>query len=105
MVTTPSFEGRTEAEIARFRGVWVTSHHPVLAGGCWRFPADTTDAVFHAHEIGPRIGPVFNLELEGHVDTIVLAGDGAAPNMRATFLSSTIGKYIPSLGGWTRWTR
>ena len=33
------------------------------------------------------LGPLYNMELEGHLDTVVLAGDGAAPSWPANALS------------------
>jgi hypothetical protein len=40
----------------------------------------------------------------GHVDTLVLAGDGPQPQLSKSFLTTSIGKYLPSLGGWGFWT-
>jgi hypothetical protein len=62
---TSSSAASSGAEIARYRGVWITSHHPVLHGAHWRYPGDVTDEVFRAHEVAERIGHVYNLELEG----------------------------------------
>lgn len=35
---------RSNTEMVRFRGVWFTSHHPVLLGADWRYPADLAPA-------------------------------------------------------------
>ena len=43
-------------------------------------------------------------ELEGHLDTIVLAGDGPAPAQPLT-VSCTLGKYLGPRFGVTIWTR
>jgi hypothetical protein len=31
---------KRNSELVFLRGVWMTSHHPVLVGSCWRYPAD-----------------------------------------------------------------
>ena len=49
-----------------------------LAGRTWRFPADVLGAG-RSHAAPPLaavLGNMYNFELEGHLDTIVLSGEG-----------------------------
>jgi len=94
---------REVGEVVRFRNLWITSHHPVLVGPQWRFPADVAQSL-PAAPLADTIGLVYNLELEGHEDTIVLAGDGDAPTAPLT-VSCAIGKYLGSRFGQGIWTR
>eukprot|EP01052_Picozoa_sp_SAG31_P011276 SAG31_NODE_635_length_13360_cov_4.229847_12_plen_185_part_00 len=69
---------KRNTELVRLNGVWMTSHHPVLVGDDWYFPADLAES-HPAPPLAAVLGPMFNFELAGHLDTIVLAGDGDAP--------------------------
>jgi len=76
-------------------------HRATLTG---RFPGDVGQ-MFPARSMVPIIGDqMYNFELEGHVDTLLLAGDGAAPAWPLT-LTCTLGKYLGERFGWTIWTR
>jgi len=94
---------RDNGEVVRWRNLWITSHHPVLVGPAWRFPAEVGRAQ-PASPLADIIGDVYNLELEGHDDTIVLAGDGSAPAAPLT-VSCCIGKYLGPRFGTGIWTR
>eukprot|EP00051_Salpingoeca_urceolata_P032778 m.17363 g.17363 ORF g.17363 m.17363 type:complete len:669 (-) comp5443_c0_seq1:45-2051(-) len=94
---------RTDSQVVRFRNLWVTSHHPVFVGTDWRYPAALAPAV-PAKGMASVVGQMVNLELEGHEDVIVLAGDGPEPSFPLT-LSCTIGKYMGPKFGFGVWTR
>lgn len=42
----------------------MTSHHPVLMGADWRFPADIGET-HQAPPLAAVLGPMYNFELEG----------------------------------------
>lgn len=76
-----------DTEVCCIDGVWITSHHPIISDGKWVFPADlVASAPWHKRK---HIVPdLFNFELEGHDDTILLwAGERLV-------VSCTIGKYL-----------
>lgn len=108
----------------RYAGIWMTSHHPVLWGQRWWYPSEISADVFEARSVYAQVGPLYNLELEGHIDTIILAGDGDKPSFATetcmkrercqsweknlqgkTVLSCTLGKYLGPRFGWSKWTR
>ena len=47
---------------------------------------------------------MYNLELQGHEDAVVLAGDGIAPSWPPV-VSCCIGKYLGPDFGYGLWTR
>lgn len=102
---SPAYQsGRVEC--ARIRGFWITSHHPVLQGNDWRFPAEmasTTPAVDLYNQ--GLLHSLWNLELEGHNDTIILGSDSGPRNERLHTISCTIGKYLGSRFGYSIFTR
>jgi hypothetical protein len=71
-------------------GCFLTPNHPVRFGGAWR-RAGELGAVEHRGR-----GVVYGLELEGHVDT-VLVGDGA--------VVAAVGVYCGPAFGWNVFTR
>ena len=81
----------------------MTSHHPVLVGQDWRYPADL-ERSFPAAQIVQTIGSMFNLELSGHRDTVVLSGGKDAP-VWPPLASCTVGKYLGKQFGYGMWTR
>lgn len=123
-------EPGNNTEVVQYRGVWMTSHHPVLWGAQWKYPGDLINnaSVLPGIDFVREHGPLFNLELDGHIDTVVLSGGFHSPtftldhfchknttipkddifareNVPGTFLSCTIGKYLGAEFGWTLWTR
>lgn len=82
----------------------MTSHHPLLLGADWRYPADLAQSLPVA-KIAPLIGgTMFNLEISGHADTVVLAGGADAPCW-PPLVSCTLGKYLGKDFGCGTWTR
>ena len=51
-----------------------------------------------------QVGAMYNLELQGHEDAVVLAGDGIAPSWPPV-VSCCIGKYLGADFGFGLWTR
>eukprot|EP01043_Picozoa_sp_COSAG02_P024578 COSAG02_NODE_1348_length_13137_cov_10.847293_2_plen_733_part_00 len=94
---------KRNTELCYFRGVWMTSHHPVLLGQDFIYPAHL-EASFPASPIATQIGPMINLELSGHLDTVILAGGADAP-VWPPFASCTVGKYLGKQFGYGFWTR
>jgi hypothetical protein len=102
IVDSPGYRsGRVE--VARIRGFWITSHHPVLQGNEWMFPAEmgTTTSAMELYQKGV-LDSLYNLELEGHNDTIILGSDSG---IRENTISCTIGKYLGSRFGYSVFTR
>lgn len=90
-------EGRQEAdtEVCRVGSVWMTSHHPMIHGQRWVFPADLAPTQLWK-ESRDLVPDLYNFELEGHDDTIVLWG---GPGCQELVVSCTIGKYLgPAFG-------
>jgi len=76
-----------DTEVCCIDGVWITSHHPIISGDRWVFPADLqASAPWHRRK--HLVPDMFNFELEGHDDTILLWGGGGL------VVSCTIGKYL-----------
>ena len=94
---------KRNTECVYYRGVWMTSHHPVLLGSDFRYPADL-EASFPAPQVAAAIGPMYNLELSGHLDTVVLCGGDSAP-VWPPLASCTVGKYLGKAFGFGLWTR
>eukprot|EP00747_Dinoflagellata_sp_TGD_P004226 gnl/TRDRNA2_/TRDRNA2_110909_c0_seq1.p1 gnl/TRDRNA2_/TRDRNA2_110909_c0~~gnl/TRDRNA2_/TRDRNA2_110909_c0_seq1.p1 ORF type:complete len:336 (-),score=26.55 gnl/TRDRNA2_/TRDRNA2_110909_c0_seq1:175-1149(-) len=83
-----------DTEVCCIDGVWLTSHHPIISGSRWVFPVDLGPSLLwrNALELVPDL---YNFELEGHDDTILLWGGNGWPLV----VSCTIGKYLgPSYG-------
>ena len=51
-----------------------------------------------------QVGAMYNLELQGHEDAVVLAGDGVTPSWPPV-VSCCIGKYLGPDFGYGLWTR
>ena len=81
----------------------MTSHHPVLLGQDWRYPADLGES-YPATQIVETIGTMYNLELSGHLDTVVLCGGRQRP-VWPPLASCTVGKYLGRTFGYGLWTR
>jgi len=83
----PSLPQNVDTEVVCLDGVWITSHHPVIDGDRWRFPTEIKASApwIKRQHIVPDM---FNFELEGHDDTILLWGGGGL------VVSCTIGKYL-----------
>jgi hypothetical protein len=83
----PTLPQNVDTEVVLLDGVWITSHHPVIHEGEWVFPAD-----FNASALWSKrrhvVPDMYNFELEGHDDTILLWGGGGL------VISCTIGKYL-----------
>jgi hypothetical protein len=83
----PTLPQNVDTEVVCLDGVWITSHHPVIRGEEWVFPAD-----FNASALWSKrrhvVPDMYNFELEGHDDTILLWGGGEL------VVSCTIGKYL-----------
>lgn len=90
-----------DVEVVNFRGMWITSHHPVLVGNDWRFPAELS-ASYPAWRMADAIGAMYNFELEGHNDTIALCGEDGRDR---PIISCTIGKFLGDRFGYTVFTR
>jgi len=83
----PDLPQNIDTEVVCVDGVWITSHHPVIHGDQWVFPADLKATALWSKR--QHIVPdMFNFELEGHDDTILLCGGGGL------VVSCTIGKYL-----------
>lgn len=88
----------SDLEVCCLEGVWITSHHPVISGDAWVFPVDLQKSwpwVDKKH----LMPDMYNLELEGHDDTILLWGGGAL------VVSCTLGKYMGPRFGAGAYTR
>ena len=94
---------KRNTEVVFLRGVWMTSHHPVLVGSCWRYPTDLA-ASFPSPGIAAGIGNMLNFELEGHLDTLLICGGENAP-IWPPIVSCTLGKYLGKSFGYGMWTR
>jgi len=94
----PSLPQNIDTEVTCLDGVWITSHHPVINGDHWAFPADfkATAPWSKRQHIVPDM---YNFELEGHDDTILLWGGGGL------VVSCTIGKYLGPRFGYGICTR
>lgn len=92
---------QTNKWVVNFRGMWITSHHPVLVGNDWVNPADLSQC-FPAWELADEIGAMYNFELEGHNDTIALCGEDGRDR---PIISCTLGKYLGPRFGYTVYTR
>lgn len=96
-------EGRQEAdtEVCCLSGVWMTSHHPLIRGERWAFPADVAPTLLwkESRDIVPDL---YNFELEGHDDTIILWGGLGCGEL---VVSCTIGKYLGPAFGYGLCTR
>jgi hypothetical protein len=83
----PTLPQNIDTEVVLLDGVWITSHHPVIRGYEWVYPAD-----FNASALWSKrrhvVPDLYNFELEGHDDTILLWGGGEL------VISCTIGKYL-----------
>ena len=95
--------GRDVAVHEPVAGCRVTGLHPLLApSGQWVYAARAAEVEAHAP---PRIefcAAVYNLELEGHTDTVRL---GCGPGPRSV-VAACIGKYCgEECDGWSVWTR
>merc|ERR1712070_749492 len=77
----------SDTEVCCVSGIWITSHHPIISDGKWVYPADN-----HASapwcERQHVVPDMYNFELEGHDDTILLWGG------HGLVVSCTIGKYL-----------
>eukprot|EP00746_Dinoflagellata_sp_MGD_P008168 gnl/MRDRNA2_/MRDRNA2_116315_c0_seq1.p1 gnl/MRDRNA2_/MRDRNA2_116315_c0~~gnl/MRDRNA2_/MRDRNA2_116315_c0_seq1.p1 ORF type:complete len:316 (+),score=59.83 gnl/MRDRNA2_/MRDRNA2_116315_c0_seq1:126-1073(+) len=78
-----------DTEVCFIDGIWITSHHPVVSHGEWVFPADLV-ASHLWRDMRHSVPDLFNFELEGHCDTIILWSGGEDP----VVVSCTIGKYL-----------
>jgi len=90
-------EGRQEAdtEVCQVGGVWMTSHHPLIHGERWVFPAHLA-TTWLWKDSRDAVPDLYNFELEGHDDTIMLWG---GPGCQELVISCTIGKYLgPEFG-------
>lgn len=81
--------GDEDTEVCCLSGVWITSHHPVISGDDWVFPAELV-ATAPWHKRRHVVPDMYNFELEGHDDTILLWG-GASHGL---LTSCTIGKHL-----------
>lgn len=87
-----------DLEVTCLDGVWITSHHPVIASDEWVYPADLQPTA--PWDKRKHVMPdMFNFELEGHDDSILLWGGGGL------VVSCTIGKYLGSRFGYGICTR
>lgn len=89
-----------DTEVCFIDGIWITSHHPVVSHGEWVFPADLV-ASHLWRDMRHSVPDLFNFELEGHCDTIILWSGGQDP----VVVSCTIGKYLGVRFGCTYATR
>eukprot|EP01043_Picozoa_sp_COSAG02_P005869 COSAG02_NODE_162_length_32474_cov_13.222511_5_plen_1530_part_00 len=94
---------KRKTEMCFYRGIWMTSHHPVLLGQDWRYPADLVES-HPAAQIVKIVGAMYNLELSGHLDTVVLCGGMDTP-VWPPLASCTVGKYLGRGFGFGLWTR
>lgn len=83
----PKKRTETDTEVCCIDGVWITSHHPVISGDEWVFPADLKPTA-PWHKRRHIVPDMYNFELEGHDDTILLWGGSGL------VVSCTIGKYL-----------
>lgn len=83
----PNLPQNVDTEVVCLDGVWITSHHPVINGDQWVFPADLK-ATAPWSQRRHIVSDMYNFELEGHDDTILLWGGGGL------VVSCTIGKYL-----------
>lgn len=96
----PTQSQNVDTEVCCIDGVWITSHHPVIHGQQWVFPADIKASALWSKR--QHIVPdMFNFELEGHDDTILLWGGGDG----GVVVSCTLGKYLGPRFGNGVWTR
>mmetsp|Transcript_6310 Transcript_6310/g.9917 ORF Transcript_6310/g.9917 Transcript_6310/m.9917 type:complete len:508 (+) Transcript_6310:77-1600(+) len=85
-------------EVCNIDGIWITSHHPIINQGEWVYPNDLqASAPWQKRQ--HVVPDLFNFELEGHDDTILLWGGG---NL---MISCTIGKYMGPRFGYGVFTR
>lgn len=77
----------SDVEVCCIDGVWITSHHPVISGNQWVYPVELQPSSLW-REKQSFMPDMYNLELEGHDDTILLWGGGQL------LVSCTIGKYL-----------
>lgn len=76
-----------DVEVCCIDGVWITSHHPIISGSQWVYPADLEPSALWCDRLH-LMPDMYNFELEGHDDTILLWGG------RGLVISCTIGKYL-----------
>jgi hypothetical protein len=86
----PSLPQNVDTEVCCIDGVWITSHHPVISGDEWVFPADIKATAPWRKRLHV-VPDMYNFELEGHDDTILLWGGLGATGL---VVSCTIGKYM-----------
>lgn len=76
-----------DVEVCCIDGVWITSHHPIISGSQWVYPVDLEPSAPWC-ERQHLMPDMYNFELEGHEDTLLLWGGGGL------VISCTIGKYM-----------
>lgn len=89
-----------DTEVCYLDGIWLTSHHPVISGNRWVFPADLVPS-FLWRNVRDLVPDLYNFELQGHDDTILLWGGDSWPLV----VSCTIGKFLGPSFGYTYATR
>lgn len=102
----------SEVRLCRYNGYWTTSHHPVLVQddvhNFWAFPGDLVPSAL-ARE-SPAVvaalpgGYMYDVELEGHDDTICLGADDGSDQVT---VACCLGKYLGPSGRapWNVFTR
>jgi hypothetical protein len=86
----PNLPQNVDTEVCEIDGVWITSHHPVISGDKWVFPADIKATALWSKR-RHVVPDLYNFELEGHDDTVLLWGGFAGKSL---VVSCTIGKYM-----------